>query len=182
MQGGCIFLSRWRSGLAWRTTAWLIWVCFPSMLAQRRLSSCECEDILRCMDTYSSVRTPLSETHLKFTFCSSSFFSRIPGHISPNPAYRVQCPVSQLHAAEPDHTWIQAQELLHTFLRLGRGIESHEKVLARVVVCLMFACTLGKHAKAPVGYAADCASRFQDYIAGCACNSLTIISFDLSDR
>ncbi len=52
-------------------------------------------------------------------------------------------------------------------LRLGRGVEAHDEVVAAGVQLLVLAVGLGEEEGAPVGNAADYAAGVEDEGAGC---------------
>ena len=90
-----------------------------------------------------------------------------PGHIlQPRRARQRALLVAQPRDPEPDHARIEPEQLADRLLRLHRGIEAHQEVLALGVPGLVLLDRLGEEKLAPVGDGAHDAVVREDEGAG----------------
>jgi hypothetical protein len=82
--------------------------------------------------------------------------------------------VGQFDHGESDHARIEAQGAAHGGLGGGGGVESHDEVVAGVVVGLIGFEWFGEEKWSPVGEATDNAARAQDEGAGIAGDSRAV--------
>jgi hypothetical protein len=95
---------------------------------------------------------------------------RVPRNSSANPADTLQLPIAELDTTKANHPWINAQNLSNVILDSGRGIITHNEVVAIGVARLVLARAPGEQHHAPVGEGADRAARVEDQRAGGAGN------------
>lgn len=79
-------------------------------------------------------------------------------------------PVPNFDHRETYHARIEAQGASDGLLNGRRGVEAHDKVVAGVVLRLVFCRRFREEERAPVGDAAYHAARGEDLLAGCASN------------
>ena len=101
----------------------------------------------------------------------SKLLPRLPWNAPPNLTQTLQRPVPKLHTTKLNHPRIEAQRRPNIILYPARGIESHDEVVAVVILRLMLAGSFGKGKHAPVFDTTNCTTRSEDKGAGCACDS-----------